>query len=127
MEKWNNGAIAQDEEICKTKLEAVDVHGYDPSGSGLFQTPDKRVRAGIQTPAILKLRTCVAHRMRLMLTHNLDVGNSCVNGTRCRLLASRAWTIGTQMRNLRRGAKGWEAEQVDLRNKHQYPEFNMSN
>ena len=71
------------------------MHGYDPDTSSQhLPSGGKRMGApkGQQTPTILRLRTCPEHRLRLILLHNLDVTNHWANGTRCRLLAQRAWT-----------------------------------
>ena len=89
---WNDAVLQQLEEKYGEELEGVDVHGSDPTGAAQQVREDKRVFAGIQTLELLKLRTCVHHRMRAMVTHNLNTRNGWVNGTRVRLRASRAWT-----------------------------------
>ena len=97
------------------ELRGVDVHGSDPTGAGLQVKEDKRVFAGIQTLELLKLRTCVQHRMRAMCTHNIDTRNVWVNGTRVRLRASKAWT-GTPQKIKRSvgPTPQWCAQQVKL-------------
>ena len=88
VERWNNACVSQIERLYQDRLEAVDVHGYDPDISPQNRTPvGKRSAApkGQQTPQVLRLRTCRDHRQRLILLHNLDVANHWANGTRCRL------------------------------------------
>ena len=73
--EWNSAVIKRIEDTYGGMCEAVDIIGMDPSGASSNLTPDKRTLAGIQTLDTLRLRTCMQHRMRLMLTHNSDTKN----------------------------------------------------
>ncbi len=74
--QWNKDAISQIEQKFGEGCEAVDVHGFDPQLNAMQKGVDKRSFAGIQTPEVLRLRTCLAHRLRVILLHNIDVGKS---------------------------------------------------
>ena len=90
--RWNNACVAQIDNRYGTACQAVNVTGFDPRGEGRHTPIDKVNLAGIQTPKVLQLRTCEAHRMRVMLLMNLDVSHGWANGTRARLLARDSWT-----------------------------------
>ena len=48
MRDWNDAILQQLEEKYGEELEAVDIHGSDPTGAGQQVREDKRVFAGIR-------------------------------------------------------------------------------
>lgn len=130
---WNDAVICQIEEKYGDTLDAVDVYGADPTGAGQQLKEDKRVLAGIQTLDVLRLRTNLEHRMRVMCTHNINIRNGWVNGSRLRLRATCAWTGSPQklqramQEKLRRGGvtPSWCAQKIWLMDEKKHPEFNV--
>ena len=93
--RWNEDCVSQimARYAASTSLQGVDVQGFDPqvpTGAVSKAAPPSTI-PGVQTPPILKLRTCAEHRMRCLLLSNDDVGGGWANGTRVRLLARNSW------------------------------------
>ena len=129
---WNDACVAQIENRYTEACEAVDIVGCDPYAKEETPEPDKRVKHGIQTLPVLKIRTHPDHRMRLML-HNLNTQKGWVNGTRVRLLEKCSWS--GEPRKLRsvpgmggKNLQKWEVAadaHIALADEKKYPEFNM--
>ena len=102
--RWNEHALQQIEQCYGATCERVDVHGFDPRLNAVQKDVDKRSFGGIQTPKVLKLRTCLQHRLRVIVLHNVNVAEGWANGARARLLAHDSWKgkAETLKRNLDR-------------------------
>ena len=119
--RYNDGCIEQIERLFGEVTQGVDVHGCDwrDGKTSTVGAGSKQVSQGLQTPAVLKLRTSAKHRLRVMVLHNQDVANGWANGTRARLLAHDSWTgkprvlqPGAPCRASR--ARTWSADQIHL-------------
>ena len=107
----------------------MDVVGCDPFCTEKAASPDKRLKHGIQTMSVLRLRTHPEHRMRFMLLHNINVSKGWCNGTRVRLLPSFSWTGEPKTLKLETnpdtGASTFTADQVQLAEAAKHSAFNV--
>ena len=97
----------------RQRVEHHGVLGYDPS-----QDNDRKLKTihklhGIQSPTVLRLRTCEQHRMRVLLLINLSVLDRWANGTIARLLSCDSWT-GCCSKMVRSQGGGYLAKEVHL-------------
>ena len=92
--RWNEDCVAQVEAKYGDRCEAIDIHGFDPRERTQSARRPTQLRKlhGIQTPEILKLRTCTSHRARVMLLKNENLEDGCANGTQARLQEQSSWT-----------------------------------
>ena len=124
VKRWNDSCVEQIEREFGTECEALDVHGYDPRNGNIVEAADKTSAGGIQTPQILKLRTCPKHRQRLMLLSNLDISSRWANATRVRTLAVNSWSHCVQKLERMENGKH-SAKQLTLSDRVAYPDFNV--
>ncbi|HIL56947.1 MAG TPA: hypothetical protein EYG39_03455, partial [Rhodothermales bacterium] len=118
--RWNEACIQQIERRWGSECWGLDVHGHNWQQQlqpGANHRSTVRL-AGIQTPEVLRLRSCPAHRQRLMCLRNVNVQAGWANGSRVRLFASEGWDKpwSGPRRPLRADAKGnYTAETLDLK------------
>lgn len=90
---WNNGYIRRIDRLCWDKgLESVNVAGFYLTGRSSSKAGDTRCTAELQTPRVVRLRTCPHHRQRVAMIHNENVRERWCTGTPCRLLSTQSWT-----------------------------------
>ena len=95
--RWNEACVQQIEDMHGDECEGIDVKGCDPrTGSHDRNQKGGSTRQQMQTQQVLKLRTCRAHRMRVMVLYNHAVEAGWANGTRARLLESSSWSGSAQ-------------------------------